>query len=500
MRINSIKYPLFLILFFSTINLNSQWKTQNIPEDIGFVLSVDFYDLHKGIAGGWADFPNFSGRLIYTTNSGIDWNSGLLPDSARSLVRVQMLSQLDGYAFGAYNSSVVSSAYRTNSVNTISSLIESNLFVKRDFERLAASLEENYFGMMLRTTDGGATWQNQGKLPGEIKFIVDASFPESETGYILTDTANFGHSGILKTTDYGNSWVVQADYDTSLFLRKIQFCNLNTGVAAGYKGESGQFRGVIYITENGGLTWEPIIFQDVGNFTDIYWVNEETVFAAGISGQNEISGVVYRSYDRGQNWSKLEIVPDAEFFDAIRFVHDSPVGILSGTVIKFDSMGVSSRSPVLYRTNDGGGSWSQQQLPDDLTPETFFFGGDLVDYNNWFINGGYISRGMILFTDNGGLNSIGDDNTQPSDFLLFQNFPNPFNPSTTVRFFLPERGRVDMRLFDIKGELVKVLIRSEMNGGIHDYYFNGGDLSSGVYLLKMSYSGSVKLRKLLLLR
>jgi hypothetical protein len=107
---------------------------------------------------------------------------------------------------------------------------------------------------------------------------------------------------------------------------------------------------------------------------------------------------------------------------------------------------------------------------------------------------------MILFTDNGGLNSIGDDYTQPSDFLLFQNFPNPFNPSTTLRFFLPERGRVDMRLFDIKGELVKVLIRSEMNGGIHDYYFNGGDLSSGVYLLKMSYSGSVKLRKLLLLR
>lgn len=63
-----------------------------------------------------------------------------------------------------------------------------------------------------------------------------------------------------------------------------------------------------------------------------------------------------------------------------------------------------------------------------------------------------------------------------------KNYPNPFNPQTTIRFELPEAGNVKLAIYDITGQLVKVLVDEWMPEGIHETIFDGSQLASGIYI------------------
>jgi hypothetical protein len=80
------------------------------------------------------------------------------------------------------------------------------------------------------------------------------------------------------------------------------------------------------------------------------------------------------------------------------------------------------------------------------------------------------------------------------------NYPNPFNPSTTIRFALPEPSFVRLRVFDIVGRTVAVLIEREVPPGSHAVKFDASDLPSGVYLYHIEARGYVETKKMLLLK
>ncbi|MBU1095930.1 MAG: T9SS type A sorting domain-containing protein [Bacteroidetes bacterium] len=69
----------------------------------------------------------------------------------------------------------------------------------------------------------------------------------------------------------------------------------------------------------------------------------------------------------------------------------------------------------------------------------------------------------------------------PSEFTLSQNYPNPFNPSTTIKFGLPSASQVKVRVFNILGETVDVLVNQDMSAGFHSINWNATNLSSGIY-------------------
>ena len=76
----------------------------------------------------------------------------------------------------------------------------------------------------------------------------------------------------------------------------------------------------------------------------------------------------------------------------------------------------------------------------------------------------------------------------PTNFALMQNFPNPFNPSTTIRIAIPENSIVTLKVFDVNGREVAALINNEnISAGIVNYLFNAGvyNISSGVYFYKL---------------
>ena len=95
-----------------------------------------------------------------------------------------------------------------------------------------------------------------------------------------------------------------------------------------------------------------------------------------------------------------------------------------------------------------------------------------------------------------------DDSVHISlDFNLAQNYPNPFNPSTTIRFTLPEAAEVTLRIFNVLGEEVAVLISDQFyNAGVHSIKFNATKPSSGLYLYQIQIGSFVSVRKMMIVQ
>jgi hypothetical protein len=97
-------------------------------------------------------------------------------------------------------------------------------------------------------------------------------------------------------------------------------------------------------------------------------------------------------------------------------------------------------------------------------------------------------------------NEVLVDINELADFKLFQNFPNPFNPSTTIKISIPQDNFVKIALYDVLGNELKVLKQDLIDAGIHQFEINGSDLASGMYFVKMVAQGFQQTIKISLLK
>ena len=88
----------------------------------------------------------------------------------------------------------------------------------------------------------------------------------------------------------------------------------------------------------------------------------------------------------------------------------------------------------------------------------------------------------------------------PAEFLLHQNFPNPFNPTTVVSYQLPVASEVRLTVHDVLGREVAVLVNEKRGAGRHEVKFDASRLGSGVYLYRLSAGDLVQTRKMVLTR
>ena len=77
----------------------------------------------------------------------------------------------------------------------------------------------------------------------------------------------------------------------------------------------------------------------------------------------------------------------------------------------------------------------------------------------------------------------------PFEFSLHQNFPNPFNPVTTITYDLPNSGFVTLKVYDMLGREVKTLVNEMKTAGFHKAQFTAEELASGAYFYRLSVSG-----------
>jgi hypothetical protein len=78
----------------------------------------------------------------------------------------------------------------------------------------------------------------------------------------------------------------------------------------------------------------------------------------------------------------------------------------------------------------------------------------------------------------------------PTIMKLEANYPNPFNPSTVIRYQLPNTGHVNMSVFDILGRQVTTLVNGQKDAGYYSAIFDGSKFASGVYFVRLIVQGS----------
>ncbi|MCL2062935.1 MAG: carboxypeptidase regulatory-like domain-containing protein [Candidatus Cloacimonetes bacterium] len=96
--------------------------------------------------------------------------------------------------------------------------------------------------------------------------------------------------------------------------------------------------------------------------------------------------------------------------------------------------------------------------------------------------------------------SEGDEIEIPVFTELLSNFPNPFNPSTTIRYHLAEESNVKIDIFNLRGQLVETLINDQQNAGRYSVVWNAEDVPSGIYLYRLETNAGVEVKRMVLLK
>jgi hypothetical protein len=112
-----------------------------------------------------------------------------------------------------------------------------------------------------------------------------------------------------------------------------------------------------------------------------------------------------------------------------------------------------------------------------------------------------VLRGCVIDGDTFGIiTAIKEDIQIPQGFYLSQNFPNPFNPHTKIQYGLDSRKFVSLKIYDLLGNEVVILVDEEKSAGINEVAFNGGRLASGVYIYRLSTEKKIISKKMVLLK
>jgi len=92
------------------------------------------------------------------------------------------------------------------------------------------------------------------------------------------------------------------------------------------------------------------------------------------------------------------------------------------------------------------------------------------------------------------------DNNIPTEYTLYQNYPNPFNPLTNIGFQIPNFGLVSLKIYDLLGTEVAVLVNEEKQPGVYEVQFDASNLSSGIYYYKLVSGNFIETKKMVLLK
>jgi hypothetical protein len=148
----------------------------------------------------------------------------------------------------------------------------------------------------------------------------------------------------------------------------------------------------------------------------------------------------------------------------------------------------------LYFSPDGGANWEVVQLDLPTSQLNYQWTVPQIATENAQVrivqdnSGGrdydYISGD---FTIQGTPTSVEVRAENPKTFTLHANYPNPFNPSTTIEFSLPRSGYARLQVFNILGEVVATLVNEELNVGTYTTQWNASRMASGIVLIKAQH-------------
>jgi photosystem II stability/assembly factor-like uncharacterized protein len=341
--------------------------------------------------------------------------------------------------------------------------------------------------MILRTTDGGTTWQQQSSGASQYTRFWTIAFVDDNIGWAGDILAQ----GVYHTEDGGATWGV-VDLSPYFTFYAVFFLDHSTGWAGGWDG-------ALLHTTDGGDTWTYQNTETNKMIFAICFADENNGWIAGESGtllHTTDGGSVWTQQDAGTNF----FIYGIWFIDA----QTGWVGSTDGTIHKTTDGGASwtqqysgeasildiwfadaqkgwaTAGAYVLHTENGGQNWSSQSTVDDRELWRLSF---INDQTGWVVG----AQGKIAFTSNGGL-ATGDELSKTK--LSLHSYPNPFTTETTISYSLPATGHVRLSISDIRGKVVSVIADEQQPEGRYERSWNGRagngrQLRNGIYFCRI---------------
>ena len=364
------------------------------------------------------------------------------------------------------------------------------------------------FDRLYRTTDGGTVWN---LIPH-----TGSAFVPSGLFVVNRDTAfKTGSASVFRTIDGGNQWDLVFS-NSGNEIPAVSTKNNSEGVLS--------FGGLLYKTTDGGNSWSTLgitqpphaVVNSSGKGTVYGYDNNLWVAENG-------SGISYSS-DYGNNWN-LPSNSGLTFSGPSNIFFGSPLFGIS----------VKRNSSFVYITKNGGNNWIPADNSLGLNEDVA-----IINSHCWYIpdpfDHFYIKYSAdsgaawtIQLTDPAGfsvleksrsgntlwagtttgkvykyndpvITSVSSSDQNTSEFMLKQNYPNPFNPKTEISYEVPAVKSVKLTVYNILGKEMAELVNERQSPGKYKVSFDASDLTSGVYIYKLSTENFTETKRMILIK
>ncbi|MGE5497447.1 MAG: Ig-like domain-containing protein [Syntrophothermus sp.] len=176
------------------------------------------------------------------------------------------------------------------------------------------------------------------------------------------------------------------------------------------------------------------------------------------------------------------------------------LGDLSGNILEYKFSNKSGSNITVAADSLNWSGWKLKRIPVSkimISGEKYFSAINIRQ-----VKGGF--KKSIIYVDDAQNDIVmpveRTGNGLPENYSLMQNFPNPFNPSTFISYSLPENALVTLKVFDLLGREVATLVNGQQKAGIYRVNMNAGNLTSGVYIYKISAGRYSESKKMMLVK
>jgi len=476
------------------------------------------------IAVGAPTVGGVQDQVARSTNGGGTWTLVPMPAySTASFWSIDMIDNNNGFISGT-NSAVYKTTNGGASWDSVAAtgLPAGATFRKVDFVDantgwVFASAPSTLTNFIFKTTDGGATWtaQSHGIIAASAGQVYGAHMRDANKGVLLT-----WEPVPYSTVDGGATWRRDTTKDDfGGFLYDVKMVDDSLGYMVGSSGR-------IYKTTNGGIMWDTLSKPTGSSYSfnslEVYSPNTFAVFGgtgtfllttdAGItwSVKNTSGGTLNGSHFSANNnnstyaWfavgvngymfkNSLSIVP-VELAALSATVAGNDVNLLWTTASELNNNGFE------IERKSGEGSWSKVAFVKGNGTTTKI--SEYAFTDKGVKTGKYQYRLKQIDFDGSFSYSyaIEVEVGTPMTFELSQNFPNPFNPTTTISYRIPETSGVTLKIFDVTGTEVMTLVNQKQEAGSYTINFDATNFASGMYIYKIEAGKYSSVKKMMLMK
>lgn len=461
------------------------WKSIN--NGLGFTESTAFEITLNGKIIVSAFSGAFWGNLYSSTDDGVTWvqKNAPLDPVFFDIDKLANGNLVGSGSYGLYTADKDGISW----VQRMDAEIASHIFVSKNGVVYAGTRPN---GLMISRNDG-ISWSH----PSGLNSAYFSSFGESSNGRIFASASAY-IDGIYYSDDAGNNWTYISPFT---YYGAYDFITKGDSIYAATEGG-------VYKSDDNGINWKRLSYEPIKKF--------ELAPNGDLVGVNRYRGINI-STDNGKNWVllgdelndreirdlcfdadyRLYALTDSGIFRNNDYIHPSIINPVYGadkllTTVQFEWSEVPSAYNYELELYDDSLLTSQIQsvtvsknsasINSLLTDKTYYW--RVKANSNKFNN---------LYTN------IGKFKTAPP-FSMQQNYPNPFNAGTIIEFYVPYNSRVQLKVFNILGEVIETLVDSDYQEGKHQFNWNASGLSSGIYFIQIYGNEFRQIKKAVLIK